>query len=82
MRSGSFFGSQMGTDGRRSETLLWVVVGLGIGLVLLVSGGTMQWWRSVERAAELFRRRTVLDEYCFDHAMNSAACSGKPYAEI
>jgi hypothetical protein len=43
---------------------------------------TMQRRWQVERANDLFRRRTVLDEYCFDHAMNSGACNGKPYAEF
>jgi hypothetical protein len=87
MRSGSF-GSQMGTDpiadvrGRRSEWRSWAVVCLGIGLVLLVTGVTMQERRQVERANDLFRQRLVVDEYCFDHAMNSAACNEKPYAEI
>ncbi len=30
----------------------------------------------------LFRRRTVLNEYCFDHTMISVACNGNPYAEL
>ena len=63
MRSGSFFGSQMGTDGRRSERRRWAVVGLAIGLVLLVRGVTMQ-HRSV--AQDGFELRTVVNEYCFD----------------
>ncbi len=57
-------------------------VPLFLGLVLLVIGVAMQERWSVERADELFRRRAVFDEYCFDHAMSSEACTGNPYAEI
>jgi general secretion pathway protein G len=64
MRSGRF-GSRMGTDGRRSETRRRVVVGLGISLVLLVCGVTMQ-RRPVEQDRNLFELRTVVAEYCFD----------------
>ncbi len=56
-----------------------------LGLVLLVTGVmivVIPQRRSVERVNELFGRRAVLDEYCFDHAMNSAGCDGNPYAEI
>jgi hypothetical protein len=77
MRSGNFFGSQMGTDGRRSDRRRWAVAGLGISLGLLLVGvAILQRWQ-VERANELFRQRMVLNEYCFEHA-----CNVNPYAEF
>jgi len=93
MRSGNERGSGGGSRGEKkgrslicwraraksgSVPLFRVVVGLGIGLVLLVTGVTMQ----ERRAQELFRRRVVFDEYCFDHSMSSGAWQGNPYAEI
>ena len=80
MRSGRIVGSQMGTDRRERATI--IVCGLGIALVLLVMGGTTRQRRQVERAEELFRQRTVVDEYCFDHTMSFVACTGNPYAEF
>jgi len=75
-------GSQMGTDGRRSEARRRVVVCLGISLVLLVIGVTMQQRRQVERANDLFRRRAVLNEYRFDRGKASGKVHESPYAEF
>jgi hypothetical protein len=80
MRSGRIFGSQMKTDGRRSETI--VVCCLGIALVLLVTGVTMQQRRRVERTNDLFRRRAVPNEHRFDRETASGTVHESPYAEF